>query len=213
MFSENAFTCFKIGHYAVKAAVVTLAMLFLASSILGDATKVAKGKDHAVPTPSPKLVVDLAQKRLIVKLAGVVMREYHFENPDWDVPGPTSEEQPATDSITKDIISGVYLLAAAETIPDLELSVIMEETGLPRGKVQRYAPRDLVLTTEQGVRISIHTDCANAQSYLFEKVKDLARRTWSALLGRESIEITMSANDALSLWGVARTGMDLTIIR
>jgi hypothetical protein len=107
----------------------------------------------------------------------------------------------------------VYLLAAAETIPDLELSVIMEETGLPREKVQRYTPRDLVLTTEQGVRISIHTDCANARSYLFEKVKDLARRTWSALLGRESIEITMSANDALSLWGVARTGMDLTINR
>ncbi|MFZ5981593.1 MAG: hypothetical protein ACOYVF_13275 [Candidatus Zixiibacteriota bacterium] len=158
---------------------------------------------QSVSAMEPRLEIDLHRQRISVKLADVLLREYKILNAaDTNEAEQFKGNESSPGSATK-VARGVLLIAATETIPPAELIILSEESGLKPEKVQRYIPRKLVLVTGDGARIIIESDCQNAKSFLWPRLKNFFGQIWAGLLGRDTLHLVLSADDAMSLYGVA----------
>lgn len=160
---------------------------------------------------APYLIVDVEKGRIAVMLASVVLREYEFA---------ILSDSESTGEFVRDwtgrrsrfqIVERVHLLSAANGIPERELEIIAEETRAGVAEIQRHIPHRLVLVTSEGSRIYVETDCTGAKTILGERLKELYRRVWHALFGGGSWRIHLSADDALSLYGVCRSNPRITV--
>jgi hypothetical protein len=194
---------------AILAVLVVLAAARI--SLSAEKTAVPAGQSTPAPTTSPHLVIDLQHRKILLKLADVILREYAITTVN-GLQGDTIPDnpglQPTADGQT---VRSVHLISAAEAIPQLELNVIAEETALGPDRLQRYIPREMVLVTSGNLRIHIETECANARTFFWQRVLDDLRWAWYGLLGRDSVRLGMSADDAMSLYGVVRCGSGITL--
>ena len=195
-------------------AAIVLHLVFLAASVAAapsaESPRPKAAKLAPAPTTTPQLVIDLQRQVIHVRLAGVALREYAFTVPDGGMNGGFIEnESPPPSEVP--IVESVHLIAAAETIPQVELQIIAEETGLGADQIQRYLPGKMLLITNKGLRIYIQTDCPTAKTFRWQWIKDAFRRVWGALTWQDSLHLGMSAEDAMSLYGVAKNRPQITV--
>lgn len=181
----------------VALMVLVAGMVYAASA--DDLKSKRTGRTSVIET-APYLVINMSQRVITVKLASVVLREYAFVIAD-DSAGAASVVG-NTDS-NRRTVKSVHLLTAAKTISEAELQIISEETGLGADMVQRFTPASMVLVISDGSRIYVEADCPDAESFLWERVKEVFRRIWYGLIGGDSIGIQLSPEDAMSLYGIA----------
>ncbi|MDH4155824.1 MAG: hypothetical protein OEW00_00920 [candidate division Zixibacteria bacterium] len=152
------------------------------------------------------------QRQVIdVRLTDIVLREYAFTIlDDGGMTGGFTENLSSPPS-EMPIVESVYLISGAETIPEAELRIIAEETGLGADHIQRFLPGKMVLVTSEGMRIYIETECPTAKTFRWQWIKDVFGRVWCALTGGNSLHLSLSAEDAMSLYGVARSRPPVTV--
>jgi len=150
------------------------------------------------------LIFDVTKRELFVRMGGVVLRECTFEL------------QTASDEAAELItawsgrvgddrrVVNVHLLSAAPVIPQSELTIIAEETGLTEDVIQRYVPSVLVLVTDGDLVIRVETNLAGADTYLWEQLKEKLRQLKRVLTGDQALRLSLSTQDAMSLYGVAK---------
>jgi len=190
--------------------IVTMELVSLAT----DDSALSLAQSSTPPETSPQLVLHLQQRKITLKLAGTVVREYVISI----AADPNKNAQSRGDRLFGQQTSGltvrsVRLISAAEAIPPTELRIIAEESRLATDKLQRYIPQEMVMMTDGGLRIYVETDCENAKTSFWQQAQEIASRSWNGFLGRNSLRLGMSANDAMSLYGVVRGGAQLTILQ
>jgi hypothetical protein len=158
----------------------------------------------------PYLVVDMSHGKIVVELAGVALREYALTIVSDSGEAAELFNDLAARQSDIQIVQDVHLISAAETISEAELRIIAEETGLGADKIQRYIPGEMVLVTGDGLRMYVETDCPNPRTFVPERIKDIFRRIWCGLTGGDSLRLRLSAEDAMSLYGIARSSPRVT---
>jgi len=158
-----------------------------------------------------RLVLDMSRSEISLRLGEVELRGHAFTvTSDSEAAAEFLREWPQ-DHSDEQIVESVHLLSAAMTISESELNVIGEETALDADDIQRFLPGRMVLITDKGSRIYIDTDCPGAEAITLERMKELFRRIWYGLTAGEPLHISMAADDAMSLYGAARTRPTVTI--
>ena len=174
-------------------------------------TKTATARQIGPGVAEAYLVLSLKDTTMSVRMGSVILREYHFSILSDSAELHEIRANLASNALDSMIVSAVYLTAAAEVVPGTELEIIAEETKTDPGIIQRYLPGEMVLVTNRGLRVYLSADCPNAQSYRWRQFLELFRRAWHALSGGDSVHLKLSADDALSLYGIAQSNPRLIL--
>jgi len=157
------------------------------------------------------LTLDMRSRELTVKLGDVVMREFCFTVlGDGDDVEDSIHEHSSTQLDTHRVMTA-HLIAAAEMVPKSELQIIADETRVAADLIQRYRPGEMVIVMSDGVCIYVESECPDARPFRWEQAMDLFRRIWDRLAGNDTVRIGLSADDAMSLYGITRSKPQLII--
>jgi hypothetical protein len=182
--------------------ILPLLVILSAGGVRAQKSDGTKSKE-AERIMTPYLIIDVARNTISLRLAGVALREYRFVIPSGSDSTGASVSDSKDEPSVGQTVQGVHLLSAAKAIPERELEIITEETGRKPHEIQRYIPERMVITTDDGFRIFVESDCPGAEDHSWEKIKEFFRQMWYGLMGSGSLRVSMSAEDAMSIYGVA----------
>ncbi|MFH2035201.1 MAG: hypothetical protein ABIJ45_02260, partial [Candidatus Zixiibacteriota bacterium] len=78
-------------------------------------------------------------------------------------------------------------------------------------KLQRYIHREFILVTNVRLRIIIESDFSKYKKLICKRIKYNVWHTLNSLLGHNPLRLVLSADDAMSLLGIARNWPKITV--
>jgi hypothetical protein len=151
---------------------------------------------------SPYLVLDFQKSRITIKLWGAVVKQFSFQISSDTQTVREFREAWIHSKTPPRRVDRVHLFEAAESVGDIELSVVSEVTKARRDQIQRYVPQRMLIVLSDGMRITAHTDVAGERLSFWRNAWENVWCFLSSLLGKKSLTINLAAPDAMALYGV-----------
>ena len=151
------------------------------------------------------LELDLAKRTINVRIQKVLLREIPFELVSDSETVAAFAQSWLSDGSAERSVVGAHLLRAADVLSETEMKLIAEEMMVDVSRVQRFRPARMVLLTNDGFVLRAESDSPDARAYRWRQFKDWLRRFWGLLAGWETLDIRLSTEDAMALYGVAET--------
>ena len=151
----------------------------------------------------PHLILDIQKSEITAILGKMILQKYPvtFVTDSQSVTR-LAEKFRQSQSATQ-VIQIVHLLSGTETITEIELDVIAEETNLTADLIQRYIPGEMILITNTGLHLYIQTENRSTKYFTREQIRDVCWKIWNILTGTNYIHLKLTPQDAMSLYGLA----------
>jgi hypothetical protein len=166
---------------------------------------------HLVAEARPYVLLDLKKQEFLIKLQGAKVRRCPFQAADSNAlanfaQGWIRRNQPAQ------MVDRVHLFAATGVLDDKELQVLSEVSDVDKDRIQRYLPGDMLIVLSSGMRLRITTEKTGGTiSFLGNIREDFLSGFWS-FLGRKALRVHLTADDAMSLYGLCRNKPGILMI-
>ncbi len=162
----------------------------------------------------PYIVLNLHDKRVQLRLKGMVVWDYMMELVDTD-DGELRDFSVDFAGDKQTLVRPVleqYLFAAAAQTPDSVLTIISEATNFDKSLLQRELPTRFQLRWAGGLVLDVRTDVEGQETSSFKnKLRDL-QQSLARPFGHEIIAVKMPKEVALTLYRVARPGVPTLLI-
>jgi hypothetical protein len=154
----------------------------------------------------PYLVLDLGQRRISLRVKGVLLWScpIGYDRPDSEVAADLEPFLYDAGQAPVAMLTGRHLFTAKKVFPDSVLAVVARVARVRPEQLQRYQPGDCELRCGCSLVIHIRTD---ADAEPLSRLGNLFARVRGALLAplvSARIPISMRPEDALTLYGAAR---------
>ncbi len=162
----------------------------------------------------PYLVLDLAAKRVQLRLKGVVVWEYPLELIDTDqgeLLDFSGDFMGDKETMVRPVLEQ-YLFAAQEQTPDSVLAIISEATKFDKSLLQRELPSRFQLRWAGGLVLDIRTDVEGKETSSFKNRLRELQQAIARPFGHEIITCRMPKENALTLYRTARPGVPTLLI-
>jgi len=162
-------------------------------------------EDQLAAKELPYLVITPAKRLLQIKLAGTVVRDFHFQ-----FAGDTAAGSFAADWIESGRparqVGKVHLFEVSKKLNDTVVAVVSRVTKVPEDQIQRYVPQRMLVVLRGGFRIDINSEVEGRPLSSFGNLTQSLRDQFGGLFGAERLEIQVTGDEAMALYGVCQPG-------
>jgi hypothetical protein len=171
-------------------------------------------EERLVADSQAYLVLDLAHRRMQIRVFGAVVRDLPIIS--------AISDSAALESFARHFGEGdspirrierVYLFEGAKLVNDTVLGIVSEASNALPQQIQRYRPARLAITWEGKLSMVVTTSISGqpipgSKNYL-ESTRAFVEQTF----GGERIEVQLNPDEAMSLYGICQPGVPTLVIR